>query len=512
MRKTCPTADDCDSSSLPLKIEGPQASQTVRACKTPATGSRLNSIELQASDSMKPTSPKSESRREFLKTTGQVATAATLAAAAARPVHAAEDNTIRVALIGCGGRGSGAALNALSVNDGGATAGPIKLVAMADVFEHRLASSHKNLSKLKPDQVDVPEDRRFLGFDSYKNAMDVLRPGDVVIMTTPPAFRWVHFGYALDKGLHVFMEKPLTVDGPSTRKFLELVERSEKTNLKIGVGLMCRHCEAREELLERVQGGEIGDITTLRAYRVSGQVVQEFTKRKPEGMSELLYQVQRFHAFLWASGGLFSDFMIHNIDECCWMKGAWPVEAKAMGGRHYRGENVDQNFDVYAVEYTFDDGTKLMLNGRVMSGCDNEFASYAHGTKGSAIISTSGHLPARSRIFNGQKFTRDQQTWGFAGREPNPYQREWEHLIEAIRNDKPYNEARRGAEASLVTSMGRMAAHTGRVITREQMLEHEHEFAPGVDRLAMDSPSPLQANAEGKYPVPLPGLVTEREY
>jgi len=449
----------------------------------------------------------SPSRREFLKTTGQVAAATTLVAAAARPVHAGEDNTLRVALVGCGGRGSGAALDALSV-----PGSPIKLVALADVFQRRVQNSYQNLSQAKPDQVDVPEERRFLGFDAYQKAMDVLRPGDVVILATPPAFRWVHFAYALDKGLHVFMEKPVTVDGPSTRRFLELVDRSEKTNLKVGVGLMCRHCEARGQLAERIQDGQIGDITTLRAYRVTGPVVQEFTKRKPQGKSELLYQIERFHAFLWASGGLFSDFMIHNIDECCWMKNAWPVEAKAMGGRHYRGDYVDQNFDVYAVEYTFDDGTKLMLNGRIMSGCDNEFASYAHGTKGSAIISSAAHTPARSRIFKGHKFKTSEETWRFEGREPNPYQLEWNHLIDAIRNDQPYNEARRGAEASLVTAMGRMAAHTGRVITREQMLEHEHEFAPDVDQLTMDSAAPLQADAEGAYPLPLPGLVTEREY
>ncbi len=464
-------------------------------------------LDMKPDNDMQP-----ETRRDFLKTTGQVAAATTLAAAAANPVHAAEDNTIRLALIGCGGRGSGAAIDALSVQRGSSDGGPIKLVAMADVFEHRLASSYKNLSQMKPDQVDVPEDRRFVGFDAYEKAMDVLRPGDVVIFATPPAFRWVHFGYALDRGLHVFMEKPVTVDGPSTRRFLELVDRSEKTNLKIGVGLMCRHCEAREQLKERIDAGEIGDITSLRAYRVTGPVVQEFTKRKPAEMSELMYQVQRFHAFLWLSGGLFSDFLIHNIDECCWMKGAWPVEAKGLGGRHYRGDYVDQNFDNYAVEYTFDDGTKLHLGGRNIAGCDNEFASYAQGTRGSAIISAAGHTPARSRIFKGQRFVKADEIWRFAGREPNPYQREWDHLIDAIRNDRPYNETRRGAEASLITAMGRMAAHTGRTITRKDMLQHEHEFAPQVDQLTLDSASPLTADADGKYPVPLPGLVTEREY
>ncbi|REJ96967.1 MAG: gfo/Idh/MocA family oxidoreductase [Planctomycetota bacterium] len=456
---------------------------------------------------MKTNTTEGPTRRDFLKTSGQVA-ATTLAAAAAQPVHAAEDHTIRLALVGCGGRGSGAAVDALAEENG-----PLKLVALADVFEHRLTSSYQNLAKMKPEQVDVPEERRFLGFDAYRHAMDALRPGDVVLLATPPAFRWVHFAYALERGLHVFMEKPVTVDGPSTRRFLELAARSEKTNLKIGVGLMCRHCEAREQLKERLDAGAIGDISVLRAFRVTGPVVQEFTKRKPEGMSELLYQVQRFHAFLWASGGLFSDFLIHNIDECCWMKGAWPVEAKGIGGRHYREDYVDQNFDVYSVEYTFDDGAKLIVNGRNMPGCDNEFASYAHGTSGAAVISTAAHTPARCRIYRGQKFNSDALVWRYpARREPNPYRREWVHLIAAIRNDQPYNETRRGAEASLITSMGRFAAHTGRTVTRDEMLASDHEFAPAVDQLALDSPAPLLADKDGKYPVPQPGLITEREY
>jgi predicted dehydrogenase len=236
---------------------------------------------------------------------------------------------------------------------------------------------------------------------------------------------------------------------------------------------------------------------------------------RPQGISELMYQIQRFHSFLWASGGAFSDFLIHNIDECCWMKDGWPVQAKGSGGRHYRENNIDQNFDAYSVEYTFGDGAKLFLEGRCIPGCHQEFASYAHGTRGSAIISTSGHSPARCRIFRGQNCAnRNNQdvTWRFGQREPDPYQVEWDRLIEAIRNDRRHNEARRGAEASLITAMGRMAAHTGQVITRDQMFNHEHDLAPEVDRLTMDSPAPLRANPDGRYPVPQPGVTTEREF
>ncbi|QDU40367.1 Inositol 2-dehydrogenase/D-chiro-inositol 3-dehydrogenase [Maioricimonas rarisocia] len=447
------------------------------------------------------------SRRTLLQNTGRTAAAAALAQVAAPGVFAGEDNTIRVALVGCGGRGTGAAANALATQQG-----PVKLVAMADVFTDKLDRSHTNLKRQFEPQVDVPEDRKFIGFDGYQKAMDALRPGDVVILATPPAFRWVHFTYAIEKGLNVFMEKPVTVDGPTSRKMLELGEESVNRNLKVGVGLMCRHCVARKELYERIRNGEIGEIQMLRAYRMAGPTATAFVPPRPEGDNELMYQIRNFHGFLWASGGAYSDFLIHNIDESCWMKDAWPVEAKASGGRHYRGDFVDQNFDTYSVEYTFADGTKLYLEGRTMPGCYKEFASYAHGTKGSAIISTSSHAPAKCRIFSGQNMSSENMTWAYPQPEPSPYQLEWDNLMAAIRNDTPHNEVKRGVEASLVTSMGRLAAHTGQLVTYDQMLNHDHEFAPEVDQLVIDGPAPVQANAKGHYPVPLPGIVKRREY
>ena len=450
---------------------------------------------------------KKSNRREFLKTASALAAASALAGVNIPQVFAAEDNTIRLALIGCGGRGAGAVVNAL----GTAPAGPVKLVAMADVFEERIKGHLEHLKKSHPTAVDVPPDRCFIGFDAYQKAMDCLRPGDVVILTTPPAFRWVHFRYAIDKNLHCFMEKPITVDGPSTRRMLALADESLDKNLKVGVGLMCRHCVARGELFDRIQMGQMGDIVAMRAYRLHGPVAECFVGPNPGKMSDVLYQVKNFHAFLWASGGLFSDFNIHNIDECCWMKDAWPVKAEASGGRHFRGDMVDQNFDSYDVEYTFGDGSKLFFQGRCIDGCATKFASYAHGSKGAAQISANGHAPAKCKIWRGQDMSGDP-IWSFGGKEPSPYQLEWDHLMEAIRKDKPFNEVRRGAEASLITSMGRMAAHTGQIITRDQMMNCEHEFAPKVDKLTMDGPAPLVAGSDGKYPVPQPGVKKTREF
>jgi predicted dehydrogenase len=449
--------------------------------------------------------PNATSRREFIKSTGCFAAASALAGVSVPAVHAAGSDLLRVALIGCGGRGTGAAANALSTKSG-----PIKLVAMADVFEQRLTSSFESLKKEFAPQVEVPAERRFIGFDAYLKAMDCLKAGDVAIFATPPAFRWVHFTAAIQKGLNVFMEKPVTVDGPSTRKLLALGEESEKKNLKVGVGLMVRHCKARQELHQRIQSGQIGDLTLLRAYRMGGRAAE--IGPKPDGMPELLHQVRHFHSFLWASGGLYSDFNIHQIDECCWMKNAWPVRAHATGGRHYRGNSLDQNFDNYSVEYTFEDGTKLFFIGRSEAGCHDEFASYAHGTKGSAIVSTAAHTPGKCRIFKGHNITRADMLWAFPQPEPNPYQLEWDDLVNAIRQDQPYNEAKRGAIASLVTSMGRMSAHTGQVVGYEDILNTEHEFAPEVSKLAMDSQAPLQLSSDGKYPVPEPGIKKQREY
>ncbi len=446
-------------------------------------------------------------RRDMLRRTGQLAATAGIAAGLSPYVHAGINETVQIALVGCGGRGTGAIANALSTK-----AGPTKLVAVADVFKDKLDQSFNITKKNFEKQVEVPDDHKFLGFDAYKKAMDCLKPGDVVILTTPVAFRWPMFDYAIQKGLNVFMEKPITVDAPTSRKMLELGKKASEKNLKVGVGLMCRHCDARQQLHDRIDDGQIGDIVLLRTYRVAGPTGSAFTLPKPAEQNELEYQIRNFHGFLWASGGAVSDFLIHNIDEGCWMKNDWPTEVKGYGGRHYRNNYVDQNFDSYTMEYTFKDGTKMITEGKYMVGCYEEFAVFAHGTKGCAVVSLSGHHPARCAIYKNQKFAKEDLVWAYPPPEPNPYQLEWDHLMEAIRQDKPYNEVERGTMASLVTSMGRFACHTGQLVKTAEFLEHEHEFAPEVDKLTLGGEAPLKADANGKYPVPAPGLITHQEY
>ena len=453
-------------------------------------------------------------RRKFFESAGKLAAVSALANVALPAVRPGGSDQIQIALIGCGGRGGGAAANALS-----AKRGPIKLVAMADLFPERLEKDLNQLKEKYASQMDVPADRQFLGFDAYKKAMDCLKPGDVAIFATPPAFRWVHFTYAIEKGLNVFMEKPVTVDGPTSKRMMALGKDASAKNLKVGVGLMSRHSRALAQLADRVHNGKIGPIILQRGYRMHGPGGYFSSLPKPDGISDLLYQIKRFHSFIWASGGCFSDFNIHIIDHLGWMKNEWPVKAQALGGRHYRVSPegvtyVDQNFDTYSVEYTYSDGTKFFLEGRCINGCQNFYASYLHGTKGVGVASKAGDCGPPSSLYKGSMMTAANLIWEskVGPDEKDPYQNEWNDLMDAIRDDKPYNEVKRGVEASLVTSMGRMAAHTGREITFDEMLNCEHEMAPGLDKLTMDSPAPLIADASGRYPVPQPGVVTTREY
>jgi predicted dehydrogenase len=456
------------------------------------------------------TDPKS-SRRQFLRNTGALAAASLLPNLSRAAVHTQSDDTIRVALVGCGGRGSGAALNAVSVKSG-----PVKLVAMADVFKDRLDSSYENLEKHIKDKMDVPPERRFLGFDAYKQAMDCLRPGDVVILTTPPAFRWAHFQYAIQKKLNVFMEKPLCVDGPSSRKMLELGEAAEAAGLKVGVGLMSRHTVGMQELAERIRNGELGEILLLRGYRMHAPAASFQSTAKPDEMSHLEYQIRRFHSFLWASGGCFADFYIHHIDHLCWMRGALPVKAQGLGGRHYKQDRygrpfVDQNFDTYAVEYTFADGGKFFFEGRCMEGAAGIYSSYLHGTKGLGVAAKWGDCGGPQAIYKGHNLDPANLVWESTDKS-NPYQNEWEVLIQKIRKNEPHSEVRTGVETCVVTNMGRMAAHTGQEITYEQMLNCAHDFSPGVEALTYESPSPLMPQFDGRYPVPEPGIKKDREF
>ena len=453
----------------------------------------------------------SVSRREFMNRSGILAAGSALAGVAIPHVHAAEDNTIRLALIGCGGRGSGAAANALTVPNGNA-----KLVAMADIFQPRIDAALKSLAREFGAAVDVPAERQFLGFDAYRKAIDCLRPGDVALLTTHSAFRPVHLEYAVEKGVNVFMEKSFAPDPVGIRRIIRAGEAAEKKNLKIAAGLMCRHSPARQALIRRIRDGELGQIQLIRAYRMDAG--GGLGPRQGDE-SELLWQIRRAPWFLWGSSGRFIGLMVHQIDECCWIKDAWPISAHGVGGRIANSPDCSENHDSYSIEYTFADGTKAMVVGRYIPNCYNEFATFVHGTKCAAQFSGNIHAPT-VHTYKDQRVSPDNIAWNYGYKEDkawstryrgteSPWQEEWNVLLAAIRNDRPHNEAQRAAYSDLASIMGRAAVHSGQIITWDEALASNFQFCPNIDTLNENSPPPVVADAQGRYAPPIPGAWKE---
>ncbi|MGQ9573741.1 MAG: Gfo/Idh/MocA family protein [Thermoguttaceae bacterium] len=446
------------------------------------------------------------SRRDFLHRCGGGLLGAALAGGLAARSYAGEDNTIPIALIGCGGRGTGAASEALF------TKGPTRLVAMADFFQNRLEASLRALSSRHDKQVDVPPDRRFVGLDGYKKAIDLIAPGGVALLATPPAFRPIHLEYAVAKGCHVFMEKSFAVDAPGIRRVLRAGQEAAKKNLKIAGGLMSRHYRPLEACIQEIHNGRIGEVITCWAYRVHGPV--GFVPKSP-GMSELAHQIRNYSNFTWLNGSFLLDWLIHNLDVCCWVKDAWPVSAQGQGGRQVRDVPhpvPDQLFDHFAVEFSFADGTRLLAQGRHQPNTWGFFGNVIHGTKGSAVLGEGQPDP---RIYKGYRppgtwkaFAQAAEApiWRYTGQPNNQYQTEHDLLFEAIRQDKPYNETERCAKSAMTGILGRMAAESGQEITYEEALASNVELAPGLDHYTMESNPPVMPDAQGRYPVAVPGL------
>jgi predicted dehydrogenase len=374
------------------------------------------------------------SRRTFLKSTCGTVAGATLTSALAARSYAGEDNTIKLAIVGCGGRGTGALVNALS------TSGPTKLWAMADVFGERLQSSLGN----------------------------------------------------------VFMEKSFAVDAPGIRRVLQAGRKAEQKNLKIAGGLMSRHYPALQEAIVQIHDGAIGNIITCWAYRQHGPVG---FKPRVSGMSELAHQIRNYSNFTWLNGSFILDWLIHNLDVCCWAKGGWPVSAQGQDGRQVRTE-PDQMFDHHAVEYTFADGTRMFAQGRHIAACRGFSGDVIHGTTGSAVLGEGIRDP---RIYKGYNQTNENRIWQYEGQRANPYQVEHDRLFAAIREDLPYNETERCAHAAMTGILGRMAAESGQQVTWEDALASNLELAPGLDKQAWDSDAPVMPDENGRYPVAMPG-------
>ena len=263
---------------------------------------------------------------------------------------------------------------------------------------------------------------------------------------------------------------------------------------------MCRHSASRQALIQKIREGAMGEILMIRAYRMDpGARMGPFKG----GESELFWQIRRPYFFLWTSSAWFIEMMIHQVDECCWIKDAWPVSAEGLGGCEPGSTDCSQNLHTYAIEYTFPDGTKALVNSRNQSKCHDEFATFVHGTKCAAQFSGNVHAPT-VQICKDQRIAKDSIVWRPENEKVSPYQAEWDELLTAIRKNQPYNEVERAAYTNLTSIMGRAAIHTGVRITWDEMLASDFKFCPSVDFTA-DSPAPVQANAQGRYPVPIPG-------
>ena len=443
-------------------------------------------------------------RREFSKgavigTTGWLAAGAGAVAdekPAPGPVggrFVAGDDTIKVALVGCGFRGTGAASQALR------TKGPMKLWAMADLFPDRLDVSLKNLTQgVKADydrdpsaalaaQIDVPPERRFIGFDAYQKAID--SGADLVILTAHQHFRPLHFAYAVKQGKHVFMEKPLGVDAPGIRQVLAANEEAKRKNLKVGVGLFMRYSRSIQETIARVRAGAVGPIVTMSCY--FDMLGLHDTLPRPADMTEMIYQLRNPYHFTWLSGDDIVDAVVHYLDLCLWLKGATPISAQGQGGKQsclpsQRGDT----FDHQIVEYTFADGTRMFAQTRQISGCWNRSTAEMHGPKGCADL-WGGRIVG-------------ENPWHWRGTMPNPYQVEHDVLMDAIRRDKPHNEVEHAAAATMTGIMGRMATYSGQSVTWEQATGSQLVLAP--DRYAFDAAPPSLPDASGRYPVAMPGV------
>jgi myo-inositol 2-dehydrogenase / D-chiro-inositol 1-dehydrogenase len=438
------------------------------------------------------------SRRSFMNgmmptAIAGVAAGAMLESSLRSAVYAAGDETVKVALVGCGSRGTGAASQALQ------TKGPIKLWAMADIFADRLEYSLENLTKgEKADydreahqglqsQIDVPPERRFVGFDAYQKAIS--SGVDLVILATPAQFRSMQYAYAVEQGKHVFMEKPLAVDAPGIRQILKANEDAKRKNLKVGVGLMLRHNRGYQELVQRIQDGAIGPIAFSRCYWNTGSLRD--TQPRPQDMTEMMYQLRNPYHFQWLSGDYFVDALLHYLDLAFWAKGDHPINAQGQGGRIvWSDTQCGDIYDHHFVEFTYGDESKLFAQERVIGGCWGLADTVLQGLNGSASF---------SRIaIEGDK------AWKFRGKLQNPYQIEHDVLMESIRRDQPHNDVDTAATSTMAAIMGRMASYSGKVVDWETAFNSTLRLGP--ENCGFDIPAPVVADAKGRYPIPIPGV------
>jgi predicted dehydrogenase len=378
-------------------------------------------------------------RRDFIKTS----LAASLATAIPGNLglHAGGTDAIRIGMIGCGGRATGAALDCLEAAPG------VEVVAMFDLFKDRLEGSLKELGEKFPGKIKVPADRRYTGFDGYK-ALCALPEVNLIVTATPPGFRPIHFRTAIEAGKHVFMEKPVAVDPVGVRSIIATSELARTKGLAVVAGTQRRHQSRYLEIMKRIHDGAIGELVGGECYWNQGDL---WVVRKTPEMSDMEWQCRNWLYFTWLSGDHIVEQHVHNIDVVNWAFGATPVKAMGMGGRQVRtGPEYGNIFDHFAVEFEYPNGARVLSMCRQTPGCAERVEERLVGTRGAAF---------------GFGEIRGATSWKFEGEETNPYVQEQADLIACIRRGEPLNEGRRIAESTLCAIMGRMSAYTGRAIS-----------------------------------------------
>ena len=423
-------------------------------------------------------------RRTFLKASSASIMGGALAAGSiGRFAHAAGNDEIKVALVGCGGRGTGAVAQIFN------TKGNTKLVAVADAFHSKATNALTQLSNHAADKVAVPEENIFLGLDAYRHAIET--DCDLVVIATPPGFKPQQFEHAVNNGKHVFMEKPVATDAPGVRRVLAAVEESKRKNLMVGVGLQRRHEPQYMETVKRLHDGAIGDIICQRVYWNGGGIW--YRNRQP-GATEMQFQCDNWYHFNWICGDQIVEQHIHNIDVGCWVKGAYPIECNGMGGGEQRmgGDRTkSQIFDHTFCEYTFDDGTKMFSQGRHLDGGWTNVSEFVHGSNGTA--------DPNGRIWS------PGNDWRFEGQRLGGHQQEQHDIIESLMAGNIYNEGEYGAKSTFAAILGREACYSGKVIRWDDLLERGRDLCPGIDEYTMESDPPAMPDRDGKYFVPTPG-------
>ncbi len=425
----------------------------------------------------------STSRRGFLETSAAVAAGAMASSLTiARSAHAAGDDVLKVGLIGCGGRGSGAVVNALNADKNN------KLTAMADVFDGRLKGSLQRLKKSKPDQVAVSEDHCFVGFDAYQKVID--SGVDVVILTAPPHFRPVHLKACVEAGKHVFAEKPVAVDAPGVRSVLASCEEAKKKNLSIVSGLCWRYDLGKQETINRVLDGAIGDIVAIQTTGLSNSFYRR-SDRSPE-WTEMEHQIRNWQHFTWLSGDFIVELRVHVLDLGAWaMRDQPPLEAWGLGGRQVHTDpKYGDIFDHHVVTYKYANGVRLYLHSRIQAGCYTQRSDLVLGTKGRCNV-------LKHRI-------EGETNWRYDGPKGNMFEFEHQELFSSIRSGKPINNGLYMARSTMLAILGRMVDYTGQAITWERALGSKQDLSP--ERYSFDADPPTMPDENGRYPVAMPGV------